>query len=113
MKYSIFVLMTATPAWLSLRREQRNEIVASRMEPLLREYGATLRMRLFDAEAFTARCSDIMLLETEDLKHYYYFMEKLRDTELIAHPYFIVNEILPAIENGFRVFEAESAQGAK
>ncbi|GCE49981.1 darcynin-like uncharacterized protein [Thermosporothrix hazakensis] len=110
MNYSVFVLMTAAPAWLSLSREQRNDMVANTLEPLLREFGATVRVRLFDAEAFTARCSDVMMLETEDLKSYYYFIEKLRDTALIAHPYFIVNDIIPAIENGFRTFEAETSK---
>jgi len=38
-----------------------------------------MRMRFFDAEAFHAKVSDVMMIETTDLKQYYYFIETLRD----------------------------------
>jgi hypothetical protein len=50
-----------------------------------------------------------MLIETDDLTQYYDFMETLRDSPMIATPYFKVQQIIPAIEEGFRAFESRQA----
>ena len=108
MKYTIFMLLTATPAWLSLTREQRNEFVEGTLGPIVAKYEERVKVRFFDAEAFSARCSDIATFEVNDLKDYYYLLEELRDTAMFAQPYFQVNEIIPSIENGFAAFEEEA-----
>jgi hypothetical protein len=36
-------------------------------------------------------------------------MERLRDTDLFAKPYFEIVNIIPAIEDGFRAFEQSAA----
>lgn len=105
MKYAFFVLIRATPAWLSLTREERRGVVAEHLTPLLAR-SPELRVRHFDAEAFTTVCSDVMLIETSDPAHHYGFIERLRDTPLMTVPYFALVQIIPAIEDGFRNFEA-------
>src|SRR5579859_2700876 len=108
MKYTVFMLLTATPAWLSLTREQRNKFVESTLGPIMAKYEGRVQVRFYDAEAFSARCSDIATFEVDDLKDHYFLMEELRDTAMFAQPYFQVNEIIPSIENGFATFEEEA-----
>lgn len=104
MRYVFFVLLRATPAWLRLTRTQRRAASAEHLSPLLAS-AEGIRMRYFDAEAFGAACSDVMMVETEDPRHHYYFMEHLRDSPLISEPYFEVVQIVPAIEDGYIDFE--------
>ncbi|MFW8634325.1 darcynin family protein [Cribrihabitans pelagius] len=61
-------------------------------------------MRFYNAEAFTARVSDVAVIEAETPQDYYFAIERLRDTALIARGYFSVVEIIAAYENGFRQF---------
>ena len=68
-----------------------------------------VRLRYFDAEAFSGKCTDVAMFETEDLQAYYFAVERLRDTPLFSHPYFEVVKIIPAMEDGFRAFEASEA----
>lgn len=66
-------------------------------------------MRYFDAEAFSAACSDVMMVETNDPKHHYFFMEHLRDSPMITTPYFEIVQIVPSIEDGYVKFEEAEA----
>lgn len=109
--YTIFLLLRALPAWLQLPRAERQRIAQAALEAALAEGG--LSFRFFDAEAFHARVSDIALFETTDLERYYFAMETLRDSPLFAAPYFEVQEIVPAIEQGHARFEAHVAQSGE
>ena len=103
-RFAIFILLQATEAWLRLSRSERNALAAKHVAAPLAQYPA-LTMRYFDAEAFSASCSDLMMIETGDLTQYYDFIETLRDSPMIATPYFRMVQIIPAIEDGFRAFE--------
>lgn len=102
-RYTIFMLLKTTPAWLALSRPHRNEIAQSVFEKALQ--GDEIRLRHFDAEAFTARCTDIAVFDTDNLQAYYFAVECIRDSALMTIPYFEIIDIIPAIENGFRMFE--------
>ena len=109
-RYAFFIHLRALPEWLRLPREQRRELGEAHLHALLPRYQGALRLRHFDAEAFAAPCSDLMLVETEDPLKNYDFMERLRDSPLLTVPYFEVLQILPAIEDGYVAFErAETA----
>ncbi len=105
--FTIFMLLRALPAWLALPRPQRNTIAESAMAHALKE--GTVSVRHFDAEAFTAQCSDVAVFETPDLPSFYRAVERLRDSALFTTPYFELVQILPSIENGFRHFEQSEA----
>lgn len=105
-RYVAFVLLRALPAWLSLSRAARGEIAASIQSTVFES--SDVSVRYFDAEAFVARVSDVAMFEFSDMKAYYFMMEKLRDSPMLAHPYFQVEEIIPAIEEGYQAFEAET-----
>ncbi len=107
LRYSIFVCLRALPAWLALPRWRRSEIGETAMSDALK--GSPVRLRYFDAEAYSAYCSDISVFETDDLTAYYFVMERLRDTPLFTTPYFELVQIIPAIEDGFRHFEQSEA----
>ncbi|MCL9782298.1 hypothetical protein M9194_12765 [Vibrio sp. S4M6] len=62
-----------------------------------------------DTQAFTTKCSDIAVFETENIQDYYFLIEELRDSKIFSEPYFEIVDIFPAIENGFVEFEARLA----
>jgi hypothetical protein len=111
LKTTVFMLLNALPAWLRLDRTQRRAFHAEVVAPILAAYPA-VRMRYFDAEAFSGRCSDIAAFETEDLQAYADLIEALRDTAFFGAPYYEVVEIIPAIENGYLDYEARMATRA-
>ena len=107
--YTFFLMLIATEHWLSLPRPERSRLSDDHVGASLQRFSG-LRLRYFDAEAFTADCSDLMMIETEDLTAYYDFIETLRDSPMFTVPYFRVVRIIPTIENGFRQFEDRAAQ---
>ena len=107
--YTFFLMLIATEHWLGLSRPERRRLTDDHVGAPLRTF-SQLRLRYFDAEAFTADCSDLMMIETEDLTAYYDFIETLRDSPMFTVPYFRVVRIIPTIEDGFRQFEDRAAQ---
>lgn len=106
-RWAIFMLLRTTPAWLALPRTERGRIAEAAFAHAFRNESVSLRH--FDAEAFSGRCTDVAMLETDDLKAYYFAIERLRDTPLFTTPYFEVVDIIPAMEDGFRAFEEDAA----
>ncbi|MCO6186249.1 darcynin family protein [Rhizobium sp. L1K21] len=109
-KYTIFMLLTARPEWLRLTRDERSRIAGEALETAMA--GLNVNHRHFDAEAFSAFCSDVAVFETGSLGDYYFTIERLRDTPFFAVPYFDVVAIIPAIEDGFAQFEKSEAAHA-
>ena len=110
MSYTIFILYQALPAWLRLSRPERNAVFQAEVAPVFDRFKPHLSVRLFDAEAFHAEVSDVMLVTGNDLRQYYYFMEALRDTALFGEPYIVLNDVIVSTENGFRDYEANHPQ---
>ena len=108
-KYTFFVHLRATKDWLALSRAERNEFTANTLRPILAAH-PQVRVRWYDAEAFTARCSDIAVFETESIPDYYFVMDAIRDSKVFTVPYFEVIEIIPAVEDGFAEYEAHLNQ---
>lgn len=109
MKYTVFVLYRALPAWLTLSRTQREAFFVRKTAPIIAKYGNHVRVRLFDAEVFHTQVSDVMMVSCNDLDAYYVFMETLRDTELFSKPYIELKEVIISRENGFQHDEAFSS----
>ncbi len=100
-RYTFFMLLRATPAWLKLPRRQRAAFAEREITPLLaRHLGVSLRF--YDAEAFSGRCSDVAIWETDDLQAWSFLVDALRDSAFFAEPYFELLDIIPAIEDGWR-----------
>lgn len=103
-RYVVFLHMNASDAWLALSRNERRKLGARYLGSAL-QAAPQLRLRHFDAEAFTADCSDIMMIETDQLTPYYDFIEMLRDSPLVTTPYFRFVRIVLTIEDGYLGFE--------
>ena len=97
--YTFFMLLRSQPAWLRLPRAERRRFVAAEIAPLLAAHPA-VRLRFYDAEAFSGRCSDVAVFETADPRAYAFLVDALRDTAFFSHPYFEVLDIVPAVEDG-------------
>jgi len=69
------------------------------IRPLL-EACPAVKMRFFDAEAFTARATDVLLRETKDLSAWAWIRDHLRETLFWDH-YFEVLDILPSLEENY------------
>jgi len=104
---TVFVLLKTTVSWLRLSRDKRNAIADKVLSDVLVNTDVTLRM--FDAEAFTTRCTDVAMFQAKDMQSCYFTIERLRDSILITEPYFELVEIIPTIEDGFRLFEEQAS----
>ncbi|MFF1560859.1 darcynin family protein [Streptomyces sp. NPDC058279] len=113
MKYGIVLTYTVTPRWLALSREERNAMRAAHIEPVFAAYADRVTARFFDAEAFHTRMSDFAVLETEDLRAYYFLIEALRDTPLLADGYMAFGEISLGVQDGFQEYERSRAASAQ
>ena len=103
MTYTIFMMMRATEAWLSLSGVDRQQFVGSDLLPIFARH-ETVNIRLYDAEAFSAPVSDIAVFETDNLPDYMKLIDTLRDSKFYTEPYFEVLQIIPAAEaNHLRV----------
>jgi hypothetical protein len=97
--------MNATPAWLSLSRKERSDFTDSVLVPIYQRY-PKVSARVFDVEAFSADCSDIVMYETESIQEYQFMIDAIRDTEIFTKPYFEIVRILPAIEEGYLEYDS-------
>ncbi len=107
-RYTFFMLLRSTPDWLRLSREDRQRFLGEHVKPVFARYPA-VPMRFYDAEAFSGRCTDIAVFETDDLEAYTFLIDGLRDTAFFSRPYFEVLDIVPAVEDGY--VEYDRAQG--
>ena len=110
MTWTIFVTLRATPSWLQHTPAERDGIASQCLAEVMAD--DSVSMRFFDAEAFCGECSDVAVFETTDLLAYYFTMERLRNTPLISTPYFEIVSIIPAVENGFRLFQRAEEERA-
>ena len=102
--YTFFMLLRATPAWLKLPRRERAAFTEREVVPLLARYPA-VGLRFYDAEAFSGRCSDVAVWQTDDLRAWSFLIDALRDSPFFAEPYFELLDIIPAIEDGWRAYD--------
>jgi hypothetical protein len=104
--FSFFMRLRSQPAWLALSRTERAAYIDETIRPIFARY-PEVRLRFYDAEAFSGAITDIAVFETADLRAYYFLVEALRDTAFLGLPYFQVVDITPAIEDGYRDYDRE------
>lgn len=107
MKYTIIITYIFNKTWLKKSWEERKEYSKKHVEPIFQKYVGRVSVRLFDAEAFHTTFSDFMLLETNDLKVYYFLIEDLRESQLFKDDLVEFKEVILGIEDGFRAYELE------
>jgi hypothetical protein len=97
-----FMLVKTTIAWLQLSAKERFEFLETAISPLLKKH-PSVKMRFFDAEAFSAHYTDVLMWEAPEVKDYQFLVEELRET-LFWGTYFEIVEIVPAIENAYALY---------
>ena len=107
---TIFMLVRALPAWLALAPAARFAFVDETVRPLLEAHRG-VRLRYFDAEAWNARVSDVIMWQTRDLAAFEAVVEALREGPFWG-TYFDVVEIIPALEDGFAIHYGVEPLGA-
>jgi hypothetical protein len=107
-RYAIFHLIELLPAWLALTREARRQAADRALAHFAASPGVA-SVRWFDAEAFSAGVSDVLMIEADDLFQYYRIWERVRDTELFTVPYLTIHKTVVGIEQGHRAHEALGA----
>jgi hypothetical protein len=93
--HTFFVHLRATRAWLSLTPKERETFTKNELSPITQRHLKT-PIAFYDAEAFSAKCSDIAVFETSQLSDYLGLMDELRDSKLFTAPYFEVVDLFPA-----------------
>ncbi|MFO0749500.1 MAG: darcynin family protein [Myxococcota bacterium] len=96
---TVFFLLRATATWLAKTPAQRHAFVDEVLRPLLARRPG-VRLRYFDAEAYSARTSDVLMWEVRDERAYRALVEDLRETPFWGRC-FEVRDIIPAVEDGF------------
>ena len=99
MSRTIFMLVRTTSAWLALTVAQRDEFVGRVLRPVLARHPG-VGLRYFDAEAYSALTTDVLMWETDDDGAYRSLVEALRETAFWG-TYFEVREIVPCVEEDF------------
>ena len=90
MSYAAFLLLTATPAWLALSSQERERVVADELQPVLARYRDTVRIRYYDTDAYSARASELFMLEFNTLGAHAKLIDELRASVVFTEPYFIL-----------------------
>ncbi|WDF48869.1 Darcynin 2 [Paenibacillus sp. KACC 21273] len=110
MRQMMIVLLEFYPSWLALPREQRREH-AEVLQQIINKYRSSITVRFFDAEALPGKdYTDFVVCETEDLKHYHYMWEEIRDSETYTQGYMKIKDVIMGLENAFQSYEKEALQ---
>lgn len=96
---TIFFLVQATTQWLTLSPKERDAFATRALRPILGRH-PRVRLRYFDAEAYCADVSDVLMWEVESEPDYQALVEELRETDFWGR-YFRVQQILATVEDGF------------
>lgn len=107
MKYTVFVGYRFEREWFTRTREDRKKFEAEHVSPIFGKYHDVLNIRFYSAAAFTTQFTNFLLIEADDLKHYYFLIEELRDSPLLAQGLATITDIFTGIEDGFPQFERE------
>lgn len=99
--YTAVALVTLTPAWLRMDRAQRQDFTDTHIVPLLTRYSSRVTMRYVDVEAFTGRCSEMLIFTTADPADFAALWDELRDTPLFADGLMHVEDIIVGLDAGW------------
>lgn len=99
---TFFWLIKTTPEWLALPphgEDGRFAFGKEVLDPILVRYPGA-QMAFYDSEAFTTDCTDVMVWTVTSLEDYNGAVNDLRETKFWSF-YFMIERIIPAIENEY------------
>jgi hypothetical protein len=95
-----FMLVKTLPVWLAMPPAERFAALRRDVEPLLAKYAAEIRLRLYDAEFYATRVTDVWVWEARTHKAFQLLVEDLRETPFWDR-YFQIVEILTGVEHAY------------
>jgi hypothetical protein len=100
--YTIVMCYSFSNEWLSKPPAVRRDYEQEHVFPLFVKFADTIERSSFDAEAFTTRYSDFMILETDDLGAYYFLMEELRASPMLTQGYVTIADVHIGVNNEYK-----------
>jgi hypothetical protein len=105
-----FFMVKTSPEWLGCTFETRLAHARQTFQPILDEFKERIRLKWYDVEFYTAKISDIWMIEAKDHHSYQLFCEKLRETPFWDR-FFLVHDIFPGELNAWaKNYEVEALQ---
>jgi hypothetical protein len=105
-----FFMVKTSPEWLGFSFETRLSHARETFQPILDEFRERIRLKWYDVEFYTARISDIWMIESKDHQSYQLFCEKLRETPFWDR-FFLVHDIFPGELNAWaKNYEVDALQ---
>jgi hypothetical protein len=100
-RYTVFMLLRASPHWMGLDASQR---LACRDELLawVFNHHPEVTLRYYDTEAFHGRYTAVAVWETTELPAYHAMVEALRGHDFFAKPWFELGDTIVGAEDGWR-----------
>lgn len=105
MRYHIVIRYSFDRNWLKLDRDERHKNEEIFQRDIVGPYADRLSVQHCDAEAFAAAYTDFLLITTDDLTAYYYFIETLRDSAFVTEGWLEIFDITIGIVDGYKEFE--------
>jgi len=96
---TVFMLVKTSQRWLALSPAERGDFVQRVLRPILARH-RHVRLRYFDAEAYCAAITDVLMWESADDEDYRGLIEELRETPFWGS-FFEIRELVPCIEDDF------------
>jgi len=91
------VSLKATPGWLKLSRESRDGHW-SKVRDILSEFSGRVSFQYYDADAFHAAHSDLVICETQDITDYHHMWDRIKDTDIFAEGYYEITDVRMGIK---------------
>jgi Darcynin, domain of unknown function len=88
-----FIHVKTSPEWLGFTIPERVERVNGTLRLLIKEFADTVIFRWYDTEFYTAKVTDIMVMDCKDHFSYQLFLDKLRETPF-WDKWFSIEEII-------------------
>lgn len=105
MNHCFIVLLQVDPAWLAMPRESRREYAAE-LYAIIGRHAPQVKVRYFDADAFSGKCSDFVICETEDTVAYHNMWEELKDSRAFCGGLYRIQDVIYGIQNAYQAYEA-------
>lgn len=102
MTYTILILFNATAHFMGKDRSVRDEIVKNEIRPLITHFGEKININMFDCDFTHSKYSDFMIATTDNLEDFGYFMGYMRESQVLAAPYFEIKELVIGVPQNFR-----------
>ncbi len=91
------VSIKAKPEWLKVGRDDRKKYW-KKVSDIVQEFAGKVSFEYFDADAFHAAHSDIVICETTDLIAYHHMWDRIKDTSIFTQEFYEITDVRMGIK---------------